>query len=138
MVEFIEKMLVCGVVYVIDWEMGEYQDIYFCVDVILQFGYELGYDCDIMLWLCEECGGDLWCFGKSDEFDVLLWWVVWFGEFSWLFLFGFGWLGWYVECVVIVFSCIGSGFDIQGGGSDLIFLYYEFIVVYVECVSGEW
>ncbi len=58
MVELIEKMLACGAAYVIDREMGEYQDIYFRADATLQFGYESGYDRDTMLRLCEERGGD--------------------------------------------------------------------------------
>lgn len=36
MVELIEKMLACGAAYVIDREMGEYQDIYFRADATLQ------------------------------------------------------------------------------------------------------
>ncbi|CNW03370.1 cysteinyl-tRNA synthetase [Mycobacterium tuberculosis] len=73
MVELIEKMLACGAAYVIDREMGEYQDIYFRADATLQFGYESGYDRDTMLRLCEERGGDPRRPGKSDELDALLW-----------------------------------------------------------------
>lgn len=71
MVELIEKMLACGAAYVIDREMGEYQDIYFRADATLQFGYESGYDRDTMLRLCEERGGDPRRPGKSDELDAL-------------------------------------------------------------------
>lgn len=77
MVELIEKMLACGAAYVIDREMGEYQDIYFRADATLQFGYESGYDRDTMLRLCEERGGDPRRPGKSDELDALLWPVFW-------------------------------------------------------------
>lgn len=76
-------MLACGAAYVIDREMGEYQDIYFRADATLQFGYESGYDRDTMLRLCEERGGDPRRPGKSDELDALLWRAARPGEPSW-------------------------------------------------------
>lgn len=76
-------MLACGAAYVIDREMGEYQDIYFRADATLQFGYESGYDRDTMLRLCEERGGDPRRPGKSDELDALLRRAARPGEPSW-------------------------------------------------------
>lgn len=137
MVELIEKMLACGAAYVIDREMGEYQDIYFRADATLQFGYESGYDRDTMLRLCEERGGDPRRPGKSDELDALLWRAARPGEPSWPSPFGPGRPGWHVECAAIALSRIGSGLDIQGGGSDLIFPHHEFTAAHAECVSGE-
>jgi len=43
------------------------------------------------------------------------------GEPSWPSPFGPGRPGWHVECTAIALSRIGTGLDIQGGGSDLIF-----------------
>ena len=34
-------------------------------------------------------------------------------------------------------SRIGTGLDIQGGGSDLIFPHHEFSAAHAECVTGE-
>ena len=34
--------------------------------------------------------------------------------------------GWHVECAAIALSRIGFGFDVRGGGSDLIFPHHEF------------
>lgn len=117
--------------------MGEYQDIYFRADATLQFGYESGYDRDTMLRLCEERGGDPRRPGKSDELDALLWRAARPGEPSWPSPFGPGRPGWHVECAAIALSRIGSGLDIQGGGSDLIFPHHEFTAAHAECVSGE-
>lgn len=130
-------MLACGAAYVIDREMGEYQDIYFRADATLQFGYESGYDRDTMLRLCEERGGDPRRPGKSDELDALLWRAARPGEPSWPSPFRPGRPGWHVECAAIALSRIGSGLDIQGGGSDLIFPHHEFTAAHAECVSGE-
>jgi L-cysteine:1D-myo-inositol 2-amino-2-deoxy-alpha-D-glucopyranoside ligase len=42
-----------------------------------------------------------------------------------------------VECSAIALSRIGSGLDIQGGGSDLIFPHHEFSAAHAESVTGE-
>jgi L-cysteine:1D-myo-inositol 2-amino-2-deoxy-alpha-D-glucopyranoside ligase len=42
-----------------------------------------------------------------------------------------------VECAAIALSRIGTGLDIQGGGSDLIFPHHEFSAAHAESVSGE-
>ena len=45
--------------------------------------------------------------------------------------------GWHVECSAIALSRIGTGLDIQGGGSDLMFPHHEFSAAHAECVTGE-
>ncbi|CAM3226145.1 cysteine--1-D-myo-inosityl 2-amino-2-deoxy-alpha-D-glucopyranoside ligase [Mycobacterium intermedium] len=134
MVELIEKMLASGAAYVVD---GEYPDVYYRADATLQFGYESGYDRDTMLRLFAERGGDPGRPGKTDELDALLWRAARPGEPKWPSPFGFGRPGWHVECAAIALSRIGSGLDIQGGGSDLIFPHHEFTAAHAECVSGE-
>jgi L-cysteine:1D-myo-inositol 2-amino-2-deoxy-alpha-D-glucopyranoside ligase len=42
-----------------------------------------------------------------------------------------------VECAAIALSRIGTGLDIQGGGSDLIFPHHEFSAAHAESVTGE-
>jgi len=133
-VELVEKMLASGAAYVLD---GEYPDIYYRADATLQFGYESGYDRDTMLRLFAERGGDPRRPGKTDELDALLWRAVRPGEPSWPSPFGAGRPGWHVECAAIALSRIGSGLDIQGGGSDLIFPHHEFTAAHAECVRSE-
>jgi len=41
------------------------------------------------------------------------------------------------ECTAIALSRIGTGLDIQGGGSDLIFPHHEFSAAHAESVTGE-
>ncbi|MDM4141098.1 MULTISPECIES: cysteine--1-D-myo-inosityl 2-amino-2-deoxy-alpha-D-glucopyranoside ligase [Mycobacterium] len=133
-VELVEKMLASGAAYAVD---GEYPDIYYRADATRQFGYESGYDRDTMLRLFAERGGDPQRSGKTDQLDALLWRAARPGEPSWPSPFGPGRPGWHVECAAIALSRIGSGLDIQGGGSDLIFPHHEFTAAHAECVRGE-
>ena len=133
-VELVEKLLASGAAYVVD---DEYPDIYFRADATPQFGYESGYDRETMLRLFEQRGGDPHRPGKTDQLDALLWRVERAGEPSWPAAFGPGRPGWHIECAAIALSRIGTGLDIQGGGSDLIFPHHEFTAAHAECVRGE-
>jgi L-cysteine:1D-myo-inositol 2-amino-2-deoxy-alpha-D-glucopyranoside ligase len=42
-----------------------------------------------------------------------------------------------VECAAIALDRIGTGLDIQGGGTDLVFPHHEFSAAHAECVTGE-
>lgn len=134
-IELVEKMLASGAAYVLDDE--QYPDVYFRADATLQFGYESGYDRATMLELFAERGGDPERSGKSDELDALLWRAQRPGEPSWPSPFGPGRPGWHIECAAIALSRIGAGFDVQGGGSDLIFPHHEYSAAHAESVTGE-
>ncbi|BBZ22793.1 cysteine--1-D-myo-inosityl 2-amino-2-deoxy-alpha-D-glucopyranoside ligase [Mycolicibacter hiberniae] len=133
-VEVVEKMLAAGSAYAVD---GEYPDIYFRADATEQFGYESGFDRAAMLELFAERGGDPDRAGKADPLDALLWRAARPGEPSWPASFGAGRPGWHVECTAIALSRIGSGIDIQGGGSDLVFPHHEFSAAHAESLTGE-
>jgi L-cysteine:1D-myo-inositol 2-amino-2-deoxy-alpha-D-glucopyranoside ligase len=79
-----------------------------------------------MLALSAERGGDPQRPGKRDPLDPLLWRVAREGEPAWDGgTLGAGRPGWHVECTVIAADDLGSGFDVQGGGSDLAFPHHE-------------
>ncbi|MCX2714653.1 cysteine--1-D-myo-inosityl 2-amino-2-deoxy-alpha-D-glucopyranoside ligase [Mycolicibacterium sp. J2] len=134
-VELVEKLLASGAAYVVD--DAEYRDIYFRADATEQFGYESGYDRDTMLRFFAERGGDPDRSGKVDPLDALLWRAQRPDEPSWPASFGPGRPGWHIECAAIALNRIGSGFDVQGGGSDLIFPHHEFSAAHAESVTGE-
>jgi L-cysteine:1D-myo-inositol 2-amino-2-deoxy-alpha-D-glucopyranoside ligase len=134
-VELVEKMLASGAAYIVD--DPDHPDIYFRADTTPQFGYESGYDRETMAQLFAERGGDPNRPGKADELDALLWSAPRDGEPSWPSPFGPGRPGWHVECAAIALSRIGTGLDIQGGGSDLVFPHHEFSAAHAECVTGE-
>lgn len=134
-VEMVEKLLASGAAYVVD--DPEHPDVYFRADADVAFGYESNYDRDTMLRLFAERGGDPQRPGKSDPLDALLWRVQRPGEPSWPSPFGHGRPGWHIECAAIALSRIGFGFDVQGGGSDLIFPHHEFSAAHAECSTGQ-
>ncbi len=134
-IEMVEKLLACGAAYVLD--DPEYPDVYFRTEADVAFGYESNYDRDTMLTLFAERGGDPQRPGKADPLDALLWRVRRPGEPSWPSPFGAGRPGWHVECAAIALSRIGFGFDVQGGGSDLIFPHHEFSAAHAECMTGQ-
>ena len=134
-VELVEKLLASGAAYVVD-DPG-HPDVYFRAEATTQFGYESNYDHDTMVRLFAERGGDPDRPGKADALDALLWRAERPGEPSWPSPFGPGRPGWHVECTAIALSRIGFGFDVQGGGSDLIFPHHEFSAAHAECVAGQ-
>ncbi|AQA04926.1 cysteine--1-D-myo-inosityl 2-amino-2-deoxy-alpha-D-glucopyranoside ligase [Mycobacterium sp. MS1601] len=134
-VELVEKMLASGAAYVVD--DARYPDVYFRADATAQFGYESGYDRDTMLRLFTERGGDPDRPGKADPLDALMWRAERDGEPAWPSPFGPGRPGWHIECAAIALSRIGTGLDVQGGGSDLVFPHHEFSAAHAESVTGE-
>jgi L-cysteine:1D-myo-inositol 2-amino-2-deoxy-alpha-D-glucopyranoside ligase len=131
----VEKLLASGAAYYVD--DAEFPDVYFRADATPQFGYESGYDRGTMLGLFGERGGDPDRAGKANPLDALLWRAARDGEPSWPSPFGPGRPGWHVECAAIALDRIGTGLDVQGGGSDLIFPHHEFSAAHAESVSGE-
>ncbi len=55
----------------------------------------------------------------------MLWQAAKPGEPSWESPWGPGFPGWHVECAAIAVNRLGMGFDVQGGGNDLIFPHHE-------------
>ncbi|GAA4813932.1 cysteine--1-D-myo-inosityl 2-amino-2-deoxy-alpha-D-glucopyranoside ligase [Tomitella cavernea] len=134
-ITMVEKLLASGAAYVVD--DPEYPDVYFSIEATEQFGYESGYDKATMDRFFAERGGDPDRPGKRHRLDALLWRVRREGEPSWPSPFGDGRPGWHIECSAIALNRIGSGFDIQGGGSDLIFPHHEFSAAHAEAATGE-
>ena len=63
---------------------------------------------------------------KQDPLDFALWKAHKQGEdTSWDAPWGPGRPGWHIECSAMAESLLGVGFDIHGGGSDLVFPHHE-------------
>jgi cysteinyl-tRNA synthetase len=62
---------------------------------------------------------------KRSPHDFALWKKAKPGEPSWPSPFGAGRPGWHTECVVMSLDLLGEGFDLHGGGQDLIFPHHE-------------
>lgn len=133
-VEVVDKLLTSGAAYIVD--DPHYPDIYFRTDATEQFGYESGYDHETMQRFFAERGGDPDRPGKRDPLDALVWRAARESEPSWDSPHGRGRPGWHIECAAIALNRIGAEFDVQGGGSDLIFPHHEFSAAHAEALTG--
>jgi cysteinyl-tRNA synthetase len=62
---------------------------------------------------------------KRSPLDFALWKKAKAGEPSWPSPWGEGRPGWHTECVVMSLDLLGEGFDLHGGGQDLMFPHHE-------------
>ncbi|NAS26154.1 cysteine--1-D-myo-inosityl 2-amino-2-deoxy-alpha-D-glucopyranoside ligase [Herbidospora sp. NEAU-GS84] len=113
-------------------------DVYFARTAAPKFGAVSGYDEETMLALFGERGGDPGRPGKRDPLDWLLWRAERPGEPSWPSAFGPGRPGWHIECTAIALANLGPGFDVAGGGTDLIFPHHEMGACEGHVATGEW
>jgi L-cysteine:1D-myo-inositol 2-amino-2-deoxy-alpha-D-glucopyranoside ligase len=102
------------------------RDMYFSRAADPEFGAVSHLDPATMLALSAERGGDPARPGKKDPLDPLVWLAARPGEPSWNSGFGPGRPGWHVECAAIATACLGEVFDVQAGGTDLIYPHHEF------------
>lgn len=128
----ISQMLAEGTAYrvatdpadlVSDTELG---DIYADLSQDGRFGEVANLDNAERLNLFGQRGGDPQRAGKRSPLDPLLWRRERAGEPAWdAGDLGRGRPGWHIECAVIAKQGLGARFDVQGGGSDLLFPHHE-------------
>ncbi len=112
-------------------------DLYFDVHADKGFGQVSGLTDEEMLPLFGERGGDPERPGKRDPLDCLLWQAPRDGEPSWESSLGAGRPGWHIECAAIALEHLGTDFDVQGGGSDLVFPHHEMSASEASVATGE-
>jgi len=118
-VDMIADLQKTGAVYEVDG------DLYFSVEADPTFGSVSGWSREQMLKIFAERGGDPDRPGKRDPLDCLLWQAERPGEPAWDSALGRGRPGWHIECSAIARDHLGGGFEVQGGGSDLVFPHHE-------------
>ncbi len=112
-------------------------DIYFDLSSAQGFGSISSWDRAQMMAVFAERGGDPERVGKRDELDPLLWRAARAGEPSWDGgELGEGRPGWHIECTTIALDYLGMTFDVQGGGTDLIFPHHEMSAVQACGLTG--
>lgn len=74
---------------------------------------------------------------KKDPLDFALWKAAKPGEPSWSSPWGAGRPGWHIECSAMSYKYLGAGFDIHGGGADLVFPHHENEIAQTEAYTGE-
>jgi L-cysteine:1D-myo-inositol 2-amino-2-deoxy-alpha-D-glucopyranoside ligase len=116
-------------------------DTYFSVHSDPRFGGIGNLDDETMLALFAERGGDPDRPGKKHPLDCLLWQAARPGEPSWPTgdpELPDGRPGWHVECAAIALRHLGDGFDVQGGGRDLVFPHHEMSASVGQVLTGRW
>ena len=134
-VDVIRRLREQGVAYDVDG------DTYFSVHADPRFGGVGNLDDETMTRLSAERGGDPERPGKKHPLDCLLWQSVRPGEPSWETHdpeLPDGRPGWHVECAAIALDLLGDGFDVQGGGSDLVFPHHEMSASEAQVLTGRW
>jgi L-cysteine:1D-myo-inositol 2-amino-2-deoxy-alpha-D-glucopyranoside ligase len=122
---FSARMADRGALYNVD------EDVYFARSADPGFGTlsgpgtACGFSLSEMAELAAQRGGDPARPGKKDPLDVLVWRAERPGEPAWDSRFGRGRPGWHVECAAIATKYLGPVFDVQAGGSDLVFPHHE-------------
>ena len=122
-VNLIEQLQSRQAVYPVD--DSEFEDLYFAQASDSEFGSLSHLSENEAIALFAERGGDPDRQGKKAPLDCLVWRHARAGEPSWQSVLGAGRPGWHIECTAIALDRLGAGFDVQAGGSDLIFPHHE-------------
>jgi L-cysteine:1D-myo-inositol 2-amino-2-deoxy-alpha-D-glucopyranoside ligase len=112
-------------------------DLYFSRASDPDFGSVSHLDPATMAELFAERGGDPARPGKKDPLDALVWLAARPGEPSWSSSFGPGRPGWHVECAAIATEYLSRVFDVQAGGTDLIFPHHEMSASHARVALGD-
>ena len=108
-------------------------DVYFDVDSWPEYGKLSGQQVGEMRHGARiDVGED-----KADPLDFALWKGAKPGEPSWDSPWGAGRPGWHIECSAMSLKYLGTGFDIHGGGRDLIFPHHENEIAQAEGALDE-
>ena len=126
-----ERLADRGVLYEVDGDM------YLTRSADPSFGAVSGLDAATMTELFGERGGDPGRPAKKDPLDPLVWLAARPDEPSWPSKFGPGRPGWHVECAAIATEYLGVTFDVQAGGTDLVFPHHEMSAAHARLALGE-
>jgi cysteinyl-tRNA synthetase len=74
---------------------------------------------------------------KRSPVDFALWKAAKPGEPQWQSPWGPGRPGWHIECSAMSLEILGDGFDLHGGGDDLVFPHHENEIAQAEGAGHE-
>jgi cysteinyl-tRNA synthetase len=127
MLELIGKLVDGGLAY----QAGA--DVFFAVGKWPEYGKLSGRDLsELRAGARVEVNPD-----KHDPLDFALWKGAKPGEPAWRSPWGPGRPGWHIECSAMAAKYLGRGFDIHGGGEDLIFPHHENEIAQSEGATGQ-
>jgi cysteinyl-tRNA synthetase len=130
-VDYIQALIVGGHAYAVDG------DVYFRVRSDRDYG-TLSHRQLENMDQGEDAASDPLSARKEDPLDFALWKAHKPGEDTcWEAPWGVGRPGWHIECSAMAEQFLGVGFDIHGGGSDLVFPHHENEAAQTRAARGE-
>ena len=134
--EDVHDLVERGVTYSLGSPDAQDNDVYLDLRQTPGFGGVSRWPRSAMFDVIVERGGDPDRPGKRDPLDPLLWRAARPHEPSWAPAgLAPGRPGWHIECTAIAADRLGLPFDIQGGGTDLIFPHHEMSATQAEVTS---
>jgi cysteinyl-tRNA synthetase len=127
-IKFIQMLIDRGKAYHI-----EGGDVYFSIESFEDYGKLSGRNPDDMRAGARIAVDEK----KKSPLDFTLWKPAKPGEPFWESPWGRGRPGWHIECSAMSYEYLGQGFDIHGGGKDLIFPHHENEIAQSEAVFGR-
>ena len=125
-ITMIKELIARGIAYEVDG------DVYFEVGKFSQYGKLSGRSLDDL-----QAGARVEIdVRKNNPLDFALWKAAKEGEPSWECPWGKGRPGWHIECSAMSLKYLGPGFDIHGGGGDLVFPHHENEIAQSEAYLG--
>lgn len=119
-VALIQEIIARGGAYVVDMPAGT-RDVYFSVRGFPGYGKLSRRKLDELVSGARVEADE----NKRDPLDFALWKGAAPTEWGWDSPWGWGRPGWHIECSAMSREYLGHGFEIHGGGMDLIFPHHE-------------
>lgn len=118
MIDLVAELIEAGHAYVIEGE-----GVYFSVESYASYGAVSGrHLADLLDGAGARIAVDE---QKRSPVDFALWKAAKPGEPDWASPWGPGRPGWHIECSAMSLEILGEGFDLHGGGDDLVFPHHE-------------
>lgn len=125
-IHMVETLVNKGHAYVVDG------DVYFSIESFPRYGKLSGRSLEEMQAGARVDVDER----KRHPMDFALWKAAKPGEPSWESPWGLGRPGWHIECSAMSLKYLGSGFDLHGGGTDLVFPHHENEIAQSEAFTG--
>lgn len=126
-IQMVETLIDKGYAYEVDG------DVYFEVSKFKDYGKLSGRNLDDLQAGARVEVNEI----KRNPMDFALWKAAKPGEISWESPWGPGRPGWHIECSAMSIKYLGGGFDMHGGGEDLVFPHHENEIAQSEAYLGE-
>jgi cysteinyl-tRNA synthetase len=130
--QLVEEIIAHGAGYAVEMPSGV-RDVYFSVRSFAGYGKLSRRNIDEL-----EAGARVEKDeNKRDPLDFALWKGCGADEWGWDSPWGRGRPGWHIECAAMSKKFLGHGFDIHGGGMDLVFPHHENEIAQAEAACPE-